>query len=108
MSTHPSEDGWNPFLELLTKVGQPEKMKLLMDLFLTIEEKETIASRYLIVKALLEGKLTQREISDQFGVSISQITRGSNALKIIDAELKSFLNKNIKPQRESHEKETRK
>lgn len=105
MNTYTSEDGWNTFLELLTRIKQPGKMKLLMDLFLTIEEKETIASRYLIVKALLEGELTQREISDRYGASISQITRGSNALKIIDAELKSFLSTNIK---RSHEKETKK
>jgi TrpR family trp operon transcriptional repressor len=58
---------------------------------LTIEEQETIASRFLIVKALLEAKASQREISEELKVSIAQITRGSNALKIIPAKFKSHL-----------------
>ncbi|HXF29325.1 MAG TPA: trp operon repressor [Chlamydiales bacterium] len=86
-----NEEGWWGFLNLCLKAKSPEKLKQLLDLFLTIEEKETVAQRYLIIKALQEGKLTQRKIADHFGVSISQITRGSNALKIIDASLKKTL-----------------
>lgn len=67
----------------------------LFDLFFTLEEKELLASRYVIIKALLEGKLTQREIAGSCHVSISQITRGSNALKIIDPKLKIFLESQI-------------
>ena len=88
-----SEDGWSPLLDLLAKVDHPKKMKKLLNLFLTIEEKETLASRYLIVKALLEGQLTQREISDHYEVSISQITRGSNALKTTDGDIKKLIEK---------------
>jgi TrpR family trp operon transcriptional repressor len=65
-------------------------------LFLTIEEKEAMAARFLIVKALLEGKMPQREIAKTYKVSIAQITRGSNALKIIDAKLRKFLEKQLK------------
>ena len=88
-------DGWWDFLTLCSKTKSPEEFKRLFDLFLTIEEKETLGKRFLIVKALQEGKLTQREIADHFGVSISQITRGSNALKIIDTTLKKTLEKLI-------------
>lgn len=85
------KEGYWGFLILCSKIKSAEEFKLFFDLFLTFEEKETIGRRFLIVKALEEGTLTQREISEQFGVSISQITRGSNALKIIDSSLKKSL-----------------
>lgn len=93
MKLKSDEDGWQGFLVLCSKIKSPEEFKRFFDLFLTIEEKETIGRRFLIVKALQEGKLTQREIAEYFGVSISQITRGSNALKIIDPPLKEMLQK---------------
>ena len=93
MSRKNDEDGWWGFLALCTKINSVEEFKKFFDLFLTLEEKETIGRRFLIVKALQEGKLTQREIADRFGVSISQITRGSNALKIIDPALLKMLEK---------------
>ena len=86
-------DGWGDFLKLCSKIRSQKEFKLFFDLFLTIEEKETLGQRLLIVKALQEGKLTQREIADRFGVSISQITRGSNALKIIGPSLQKTLDK---------------
>lgn len=91
-----SEDGWRGFLEVCAKVKNPEDLKPFFDLFLTIEEKEALAARFLIVKALVEGRLTQRKIAETYKVSIAQITRGSNALKIIDSKLKKFLEKELK------------
>lgn len=93
MSQKLDKDAWWGFLTLCSKITSPEEFKKLFDLFFTIEEKETIGRRFLIVKALQEGKLTQRQIADDFNVSISQITRGSNALKIIDPALKKMLDK---------------
>lgn len=93
MSQKQDEEGWWGFLTLCSKIKSPEEFKRFFDLFLTIEEKETLARRFLIIKALQEGKMTQREIAEHFGVSISQITRGSNALKIIDPSLKKALEK---------------
>lgn len=85
------EDGWDMFLDLCLKAKDPKRLHGLFNLLLTIEEKEHLASRMQIIKALLDEKLSQREISDRMKVSISQITRGSNALKIIDRELLKFL-----------------
>lgn len=82
---------WIDFLEMCSKIQDPKKLNRFFDLFLTIEERETVASRSVIIKALLEGKLTQREMAEKYKVSIAQITRGSNALKIIDPEFKLFL-----------------
>ena len=82
---------WHDFLKLCSKLKSEKDLESLFNLFFTLEEKELLASRYVIIKALLEEKLTQREIADSCNVSISQITRGSNALKIADPKLKKFL-----------------
>lgn len=88
-----SKNSWRDFVKLCSNFGSTEDLTQFFDLFLTIEEKETLAARYLILKALLEGNLTQREISEKYNVSIAKITRGSNALKIISPELKELLKK---------------
>ena len=93
MGQKSEEDGWKAFVTLCSKLDTPEEVKKIFDLFFTIEEKETLGRRLLIVKALREGKRTQREIADDFNVSISQITRGSNALKIIDSSVGKILDK---------------
>jgi TrpR family trp operon transcriptional repressor len=86
---------WKDFAKLCSKLKSEKELENLFGLFFTLEEKELLAARYAVVKALLEGQLTQREIAEACHVSISQITRGSNALKIIDPKLKSFLESNI-------------
>jgi TrpR family trp operon transcriptional repressor len=73
----------------------PEKFNSFLSLFLTFEERETMGSRYLIIKALLEAHLTQRKIAKTYNVSIAQITRGSNALKIVDVKFKEFLKRKL-------------
>lgn len=100
MTQNSSKNGWRGFLELCSKVQSPEEFKEVFDLFFTIEEKETLASRYLIIKALLEKNLTQREIADVHKVSIAQITRGSNALKIISSKLRNQLKKLVHLQKQ--------
>lgn len=83
--------GWQEFLTLLAQINSPVELGEFLDLFLTIEEKENLSSRYLIVKALVDQKLTQRGIAEKYKISIAQITRGSNALKIISPELRNLL-----------------
>ncbi len=95
MSQDSADSGWQGFLSLCSKIESPTECGQLFDLFLTIEEKENLASRFLIVKALLKEELTQREIADTYKVSIAQITRGSNALKIISPELKDLLKERL-------------
>lgn len=95
MTQESGEDGWYNFLELCSKIKTPEAFNSFFALFLTFEERETMGSRYLIIKALLDGQLTQREIAETYKVSIAQITRGSNALKIINPEFKKFLEKKL-------------
>lgn len=94
MKTNPSDSKrWKKFVELTSRIKGADELHSFFELFLTHEEKEVIGARLDIIQALLEGKLTQREIAEQYGVSISQITRGSNALKIADPQTVQFLKK---------------
>ena len=95
MKKNASKDGWWAFMELCSKIKTPEDFNEFFALFLTFEERETMASRYLIIKALLEGRMTQREIAETYKVSIAQITRGSNALKIIEPKFNKLLEKKL-------------
>ncbi|MBP7073931.1 MAG: trp operon repressor [Rhabdochlamydiaceae bacterium] len=87
--------GWEEFLELCSKAQSTQELDRLFNLFLTIEEKELLSSRYLIIKELCLGQMTQRKLAKTYKVSIAQITRGSNALKVIDKTLKTFLEKHL-------------
>lgn len=86
---------WKSFIALCLECRDTDELSRLLDCFLTSEEKADIADRYLIIKGLLEEKKTQRDMSDTLGVSIAKITRGSNALKLVDPKLKEFMKKNM-------------
>ena len=87
------EDGWQFFIKLCLQVKSAKEFDQFFDLFLTMEEKNLLASRCKIIQELLKDELPQREIAKQYNVSIAQITRGSNALKRIDPKLQNFLRK---------------
>jgi TrpR family trp operon transcriptional repressor len=83
--------GWQKFLSLCQEGESTQQLDELFNLFFTIEEKETLAMRILLVKELLKGAKTQREIAQDLNISIAKITRGSNALKTTSNDLKRFL-----------------
>ena len=85
------EDGWRGFLSLCSEAKTPEELNELLWLFLTAEEKKDIATRYLIIRELVKGKKTQREMAKDLGVSIAKITRGSNFLKMVSKKLRRLL-----------------
>jgi len=89
------KDGWQEFLKMCFNIKNVKELEELFDLFLTFEEKAALAARSLTIKALLEAKLTQREIAKNYKVSIAQITRGSNALKRIGPRLEKFLKNSL-------------
>lgn len=90
------EEGWQGFLELCSKAKNSQELDRLLHLFLTSEERVALAARFLIVTELVKGKQTQREIAKTRRTSIGQITRGSNALKMIEDDLRKFLEKELK------------
>ncbi len=90
MTSTPHDQGWQSFLALCHAQETNADLIHFFDLFLTDEEKQNLATRVLLIQALLENKLTQREIAKKLNVSIAKITRGSNMLKRMD---KVFLSK---------------
>lgn len=86
-----NSDGWRYFLNWCSGTQDHALLNELFDCLLTPEEKESIETRCLIVKALLDQKKTQRQISEELKVSIAKITRGSNQLKRNSKQLKAYL-----------------
>lgn len=85
------KEGWHLLYELMRHTKGQAQFSQLMELLLTPDEYQDLAMRMQIVKALLDGKLTQRQIAQDVGVSIAKITRGSNGLKRISPALKNYL-----------------
>ena len=86
---------WKNFLNLCSQMEQAEQLDKFFKLFLTLEEKEDLIDRYLIIKELLSGQQTQRKIASECKVSIGKITRGSNELKRTDNDFKEFIKKKM-------------
>jgi len=82
---------WKDFLNICCKIKKEKDFEEFFKLFLSCEERNSIALRYAIVKALLKKEKTQREIARELGTSIAKITRGSNELKATSKQLKEFI-----------------
>lgn len=91
MQSYSEKTGWAEFLELCLKAKTPKVLDKLFRLHLTQEEQQAVAMRCLIVRELLKGEKTQRDMAKTLHVSIAKITRGSNSVKLIDNELKQLL-----------------
>lgn len=85
--------GWQQFVMLCKETRDDKRLFALLDLFLTAEERDDLATRYLIVKELISGKKTQRQIAKDLNVSIAKITRGSNELKRMNPQIIQYLQK---------------
>jgi TrpR family trp operon transcriptional repressor len=83
--------GWTKFTKWCLATEHQTMLSLLFDLILTQEEKESIATRCLIISELIKEEKTQRDIAKDLKVSISKISRGSNELKRISTTLMRFL-----------------
>ncbi|OGV27746.1 MAG: Trp operon repressor [Legionellales bacterium RIFCSPHIGHO2_12_FULL_37_14] len=79
--------GWSRFINLCQNEKSTLEWEQFFELFLTDEEKENLATRVLIIDALLKSNLPQREIAKKLKVSIAKITRGSNMLKRVGPAL---------------------
>jgi TrpR family trp operon transcriptional repressor len=90
-----TNSGWRVFLTLCLAAQDEKTLDEVFDLFLTPEEKSSLETRCLIIKALLDQQKPQRQISDDLHVSIAKITRGSNELKRVSERLKGFLRANL-------------
>jgi len=85
------QHGWDKFIQNCHQIESVEKLKQFFALTLTPAECEKIAARYLILDELIAAKLTHREIAAKLKVSIFNVTRGANQLKITPTETKQLL-----------------
>ncbi len=87
------DDGWRRFLGICREAKSEKDLGALLGVLLTPTERQEIAVRVLILRELLRGELTQREIAEKLPVSIAKVTRGSNVLKQTNSALKKVLAK---------------
>jgi TrpR family trp operon transcriptional repressor len=93
MLTHSQEKSYDAFLQSCARLKSVEHFKYFFELFFTPEERKDISNRFLIIKELLNGEKTQRTIAKEHHISIAQITRGSNMLKVLNADAIKLINK---------------
>lgn len=80
-ATPESDQHWQHFVRLLAQSIKDDRFDQFFQLIFTPDERESLATRTQIIEALLQGKLSQRQLKEQLGVGIATITRGSNELK---------------------------
>jgi Trp operon repressor len=91
MKNKDTSSEWKDFLQLLLSLDSENLIDEFCDYIFTLSEKDTLKWRCALTKELLLGGIPQREISQKLNISISKITSGSNALKIISPDLKEHL-----------------
>lgn len=74
--------------KLLGKIDTTEEVTKFLDYLLTFEEKEQLNKRILLTQMMLFSQKPQREIAKTLGVSISTVTRCSNALRNLPDSMK--------------------
>lgn len=78
---------WQQFIQLLNQAVVEDKTEALLSMLLTPDERSSLGLRVQIVRALLDSKISQREIQQQLGTSAATITRGSNMLKTVEPDI---------------------
>lgn len=90
MSQSPAFSGWQDVIALVRRAGQDDNDDALLTALLTPDERDTLVAIN-ILHELLEGRMSQRQLSQLLGVGIATVTRGSNELKRMDDETKNWL-----------------
>nr|WP_218926641.1 MULTISPECIES: trp operon repressor [Vibrio] len=87
----PDYSEWQQILDLVKQAVRQEQHEMLLTMLMTPDEREALVARVNIVNELLDGELSQRQISQMLGVGIATITRGSNELKSRSEDEKAAL-----------------
>ncbi|GAA4897496.1 trp operon repressor [Ferrimonas pelagia] len=84
---------WNNLLALIANENSAENLDGLLSMLLSHDERHAVAGRLAVFKALLQGEMSQRQMSVELGVSIATITRASNNLKSMSDEARLALSR---------------
>ena len=72
---------WGTVLEKVLSHQTHDDLMVLFELLLTEEERSAVAGRLKVFQMLLDGEMSQRQIAQEYQISIATITRCSNYLK---------------------------
>ncbi len=82
------EKNWQSLIRVIRILKSDNELSLLLDFLFTLEEKRQLSNRYALAQQMVLAQKSQREIAKDLGVSISTVTRCSNALKLLPDEIK--------------------
>ncbi|ANO32143.1 trp operon repressor [Vibrio breoganii] len=91
------EQEWQKLLFTIAKATEEGEHQTLLSIMLTPDEKEALVTRAKILHKLLNEKCSQRQISQELGVGIATVTRGSNELKRRSEEEQQLVSRLLKP-----------
>lgn len=93
----PKKQHYREFYELIATIHGKKEAEMLMKDLLTPQELDSVTERWQEIQLLAQG-MTQRDIAERLGISISKITRGSNVLQYGTGGFAHFLKKLKKTQ----------
>lgn len=88
-----NHDYWHDFVEKCSKFSSVDELNKFFEIFLTISEREEFAKRYSIIVELLNNNKTQRELARDLKVSIANVSRGANVIKVYNQDLEKIFKK---------------
>ncbi len=91
MSLQPEYKDWQQILDLVKHSSETDQHEILLTMLLTPDEREALVARVNILRELLKGELSQRQISQLLGVGVATITRGSSELKSKSSDEKQVI-----------------
>ncbi|GAD90187.1 MULTISPECIES: trp operon repressor [Vibrio] len=94
---NPVEQEWQKLLVTIAKAAEQGEHQVLLSMMLTPDEKEALVTRAKILHKLLNESCSQRQISQDLGVGIATVTRGSNELKGRSEEEQQLVSRLLKP-----------
>lgn len=83
--------GWQQLFTVFEKTENSNLRLQLFEAFTTQKERNALATRIEVAKALLSEKESQREIAKRLDICIATVTRGSQNLKSLDIKDRNLL-----------------